>query len=221
MNESCYNQPRGSYWQTKCGPGTIYSLAFAKCINKTSGAVIRKPPITDWGQMPIQSFELVHEFTFTISTTGRNFYTVPDADLFIMDPADVIAIKEDGGRFELLDTSNNYKEFYWTVGGDWSTRATNGYSISSNGVNTLCARHAVQAYFAKPVRAKFRHTYGLIMANYMNISLTAYNAVTQPPVSSLYEIELLITITGVTIDAPAVGKYCRKANRSTESAYSF
>ncbi|XP_055995228.1 uncharacterized protein LOC125649388 [Ostrea edulis] len=205
VNESCYNQPRGSYWQTKCGPGTIYSLAFAKCINKTSGAVIRKPPITDWGQMPIQSFELVHEFTFTISTTGRNFYTVPDADLFIMDPADVIAIKEDGGRFELLDTSNNYKEFYWTVGGDWSTRATNGYSISSNGVNTLCARHAVQAYFAKPVRAKFRHTYGLIMANYMNISLTAYNAVTQPPVSSLYEIELLITITGVTIDAPAVG----------------
>jgi hypothetical protein len=156
--------------------------------------------------MPIQTFDLVHEFTFTISTTGRNFYTVPDADLFIMDPADVIAIKEDGGRFELLESVNNYKEFYWTVSGDWTTRATNGYTLSGAGVATLSARHAVEAYFATPVRAKFRHTYGSVMADYKNITVTANNEITQPPVSQVHEIELQIVITDVNISTSAVGK---------------
>ncbi|XP_062611467.1 uncharacterized protein LOC134273293 [Saccostrea cucullata] len=204
VNESCYNQPRGSYWQTKCGTGTIYSLALGKCVNMATGTVVEKPPVSDFSQMPIQTFDLVHEFTFTIST-GRNFYTVPDDKLFIMDPADVIAIKEESGQFELLDPLDNYKEFYWSVGGDWESRATNGYSISSTGVNTISARHAVRTYFATPVRAKFRHTYAGVMADYKNITIMASNAVTQPPVTYVREIELQIVISGVDIDAPAVG----------------
>nr|XP_034310453.1 uncharacterized protein LOC105340501 isoform X2 [Crassostrea gigas] len=205
VNESCYNQPRGSYWMTKCGPGTIYSLTVAKCVNMATGVVVEKPPATDWTQLPIQSFSLVHEFLFSIAETGRHFYTVPDADLFIMDPGDVIAIKEDGGQFELLDVSDNYKEFYWSVGGDWSNRDTLGYTISGSGVSTLSARHAVETYFAMPVGATFRHTYGSVMENYKNITITASNEITQPPLSYVHQVELMVTISGVIIEAPFVG----------------
>lgn len=207
MNESCYNQPRGSYWKTQCGAGTVYSLTLTKCVSIATGQVVEKPPVTDWSQMPIQVFNLVHEFTFAIAETGRHFYTVLDADLFIMDPADVIAIKEDGGQFELLDTTaDNYKEFYWSVGGDWTTRDTTGYTLSGAGVSTLSARHAVEVHFAMPVRAKFRHTYGSVMADYKNITITASNEITQPPASYVHEIELQIIIEGVVINAPPVGK---------------
>lgn len=191
---------------TKCGPGTIYSLAVAKCVNMATGVVVEKPPATDWSQLPIQSFSLVHEFLFSIAETGRHFYTVPDADLFIMDPGDVIAIKEDGGQFELLDVSDNYKEFYWSVGGDWSNRETLGYTISGPGVSTLSARHAVEAYFAMPVGATLRHTYGSVMENYKNITITASNEITQPPLSYVHQVELMVTISGVIIEAPFVGK---------------
>lgn len=191
---------------TKCGPGTIYSLTVAKCVNMATGVVVEKPPATDWSQLPIQSLSLVHEFLFSIAETGRHFYTVPDADLFIMDPGDVIAIKEDGGEFQLLDVSDNYKEFYWSTGGDWSNRDTLGYTISGSGVSTLSARHAVEAYFAMPVRAAFRHTYGSAMADYKNITITASNDITQPPLSYVHEIELQIVIGGVIIDALFVGK---------------
>lgn len=190
---------------TKFGPGTIYNLAVAKCVNMATGVVVLKPPAADWSQLPIQSFDLVHEFLFSIAETGRHFYTVPDADLFIMDPVDVIAIKEDGGKFELLDVYDNYKEFYWSIGGDWSNRDTLRYTIYGSGVSTLSARHAVEAYFAMPVGATFRHTYGSVMADYKNITITASNEITQPPLSYVHEVELMIVISGVIIDASFVG----------------
>lgn len=74
-----------------------------------------------------------------------------------------------------MDVFDNYKEFYWFIGGDWFNCDIFGYIIFGFGVSIFFVRYVVEVYFVMFVRVVFRYMYGSVMVDYKNIIIMVLN----------------------------------------------
>ncbi|KAJ8319266.1 hypothetical protein KUTeg_004357 [Tegillarca granosa] len=200
VNESCNIQPSGNHWKHNCGAGTIYSFGRRKCIDTSTNNIVPDTVRQDWNQMDFQMFDFVSEFMFTVSSVGRNFYQVPDADMLTVDPGDILAITEGTARFALLESTGENYEFYYDVNADpnWALRGTYGYRLQVT-PSVLTARHSVKAFFVKPIHLKIRHIYDFLHEAYLNVLVTAENNVTVPALTATQLVEVQVVIANLTI----------------------
>ena len=125
---------------------------------------------------------------------------MPDVDILPVQSGDILAIKEESARLQLIEATPTGYEYYFTVGGTWNERTTNGYTLTfPSNQNSISAAHAVRAHVVRPVRMKFRHTYDGLGSNIKSVTITTSNTVTTQ-FDTVQLIEVMAQIANLTID---------------------
>lgn len=74
------------------------------------------------------------------------------------------------------------------------------------GVSIFFVKYVVEVYFVMFVGVIFRYIYGSVMENYKNIIIMVFNEIIQFLFSYVYQVELMVIISGVIIEVFFVGK---------------
>ncbi|XP_013395465.1 polycystin-1 [Lingula anatina] len=150
-------QDQTDRWAITCASDQYFSFPGRTCRDRATNARIDWYFASDWNAMPVQTLELVGEYTHVISSTGLGF-AVLDSSAIEVQPGDVFAFYMENTITIKHADSTVAEETYSDVGNNWGNRVPGEYQIpgSFSGSNT---KHMVKAFVVRTVTTSFEYTF--------------------------------------------------------------